>query len=234
MHWLWVFVIGLIVGLVAKLLMPGKDPGGFIITAIIGIAGSLLATWVGQNFGWYQEGQTAGFIASVIGAIVLLLLCHLVMRKTSCPCARRGLPPPGLHSTQQLAGQALERAQVETAARSRRSHLAARCQVINGARQHLRKLAEQLALIDPQLACRLLQKRTQAALLQGLAQLVARDRLVRPGAHPRLHRVAKSVLLQHGDEALHAAGALDQLSGHRNKRTGSGLLSLATQQIIEQ
>jgi uncharacterized membrane protein YeaQ/YmgE (transglycosylase-associated protein family) len=84
MHWLWVFVIGLIVGLVAKLLMPGKDPGGFIITAIIGIAGSLLATWVGQNvFGWYQEGQSAGFIASVIGAIVLLLLYHLVKRKST-------------------------------------------------------------------------------------------------------------------------------------------------------
>jgi uncharacterized membrane protein YeaQ/YmgE (transglycosylase-associated protein family) len=83
MHWLWVFVIGLVVGLVAKLLMPGKDPGGFIITAIIGIAGSLLATWVGQNvFGWYQEGQSAGFIASVIGAIVLLLLYHLVKRKS--------------------------------------------------------------------------------------------------------------------------------------------------------
>jgi uncharacterized membrane protein YeaQ/YmgE (transglycosylase-associated protein family) len=84
MHWLWVFVIGLIVGLVAKLLMPGKDPGGFIITAIIGIAGSLLATWVGQNvFGWYQEGQSAGFIASVIGAIVLLLIYHLLRRKSA-------------------------------------------------------------------------------------------------------------------------------------------------------
>jgi uncharacterized membrane protein YeaQ/YmgE (transglycosylase-associated protein family) len=84
MHWLWVFVIGLIVGLVAKLLMPGKDPGGFIITAIIGIAGSFLATWVGQNvFGWYQEGQSAGFIASVIGAIVLLLIYHLLRRKTA-------------------------------------------------------------------------------------------------------------------------------------------------------
>jgi uncharacterized membrane protein YeaQ/YmgE (transglycosylase-associated protein family) len=84
MHWLWVFVIGLVVGLVAKLLMPGKDPGGFIITAIIGIAGSLLATWIGQNvFGWYQEGQSAGFIASVIGAIVLLLLYHLVKRKSA-------------------------------------------------------------------------------------------------------------------------------------------------------
>ena len=84
MHWLWVFIIGLIVGLVAKLLMPGKDPGGFIITAIIGIAGSLLATWLGQTvFGWYQEGQSAGFIASVIGAIILLLIYHLIKRKTA-------------------------------------------------------------------------------------------------------------------------------------------------------
>lgn len=54
-----------------------------IRTAIIGIAGSLLATWIGQNvFGWYQEGQSAGFIASVIGAIVLLLMYHLVKRKS--------------------------------------------------------------------------------------------------------------------------------------------------------
>ena len=84
MHWLWVFVIGLVVGVVAKLLTPGKDPGGFIITAIIGIAGSLLATWVGQHlFNWYQEGQSAGFIASVVGAIVLLLLYHLVKRKST-------------------------------------------------------------------------------------------------------------------------------------------------------
>jgi uncharacterized membrane protein YeaQ/YmgE (transglycosylase-associated protein family) len=84
MHWLWVFVIGLIVGLVAKLLTPGKDPGGFIITAIIGIAGSVLATWVGQNvFHMYQEGQSAGFIASVVGAIVLLLVYHLFKRKSA-------------------------------------------------------------------------------------------------------------------------------------------------------
>ncbi|MDW2981904.1 MAG: GlsB/YeaQ/YmgE family stress response membrane protein [Rhodanobacter sp.] len=84
MHWLWVFVIGLVVGLVAKLLTPGRDPGGFIVTALIGIAGSLLATWAGQNvFGWYQAGQSAGFVASVIGAIVLLLLYHLVRRKSA-------------------------------------------------------------------------------------------------------------------------------------------------------
>lgn len=84
MHWLWVFLIGLVVGLVAKLLMPGKDPGGFIITAIIGIIGSLLATWLGQNvFGWYPAGQSAGFIASVIGAIVLLLVYRLFKRKSA-------------------------------------------------------------------------------------------------------------------------------------------------------
>ncbi|HEV7122156.1 MAG TPA: GlsB/YeaQ/YmgE family stress response membrane protein [Rhodanobacter sp.] len=82
MHWLWVFVIGLIVGVVAKLLMPGKDPGGFIITGLLGIAGSLLATWIGQNvLGWYREGQSAGFIMSVAGAIVLLLAYHLLFNR---------------------------------------------------------------------------------------------------------------------------------------------------------
>lgn len=84
MHWLWVFVIGLVVGVVAKLLMPGKDPGGFIITGLLGIAGSLLATWIGVNvLGWYQPGQSAGFIMSVIGAVVLLLIYHLIRRKTA-------------------------------------------------------------------------------------------------------------------------------------------------------
>ena len=77
------FIIGLIVGIVAKFLMPGKDPGGFIITAILGIVGSFVATWIGQALGWYAAGQTAGFIGSVIGAIVLLLIYHLVRRKTA-------------------------------------------------------------------------------------------------------------------------------------------------------
>ena len=77
------FIIGLIVGIVAKFLMPGKDPGGFIITAIIGIVGSFVATWLGQAIGWYHAGQTAGFIGSVIGAIILLLIYHLVRRNTS-------------------------------------------------------------------------------------------------------------------------------------------------------
>jgi uncharacterized membrane protein YeaQ/YmgE (transglycosylase-associated protein family) len=84
MHWLAVFVIGLIVGLVAKLLTPGRDPGGFIVTAIIGIVGSLLATWLGQNvFHWYQASESAGFIASVLGAILLLLVYRMVKRKSA-------------------------------------------------------------------------------------------------------------------------------------------------------
>ena len=84
MHWLWVFLVGLIVGLIAKLLTPGRDPGGFIITALIGIAGSVLATWAGQNLlHIYGPGQSAGLIASVIGAVVLLALYHAVFKNKS-------------------------------------------------------------------------------------------------------------------------------------------------------
>jgi uncharacterized membrane protein YeaQ/YmgE (transglycosylase-associated protein family) len=75
---LWEAIIGLIVGAVAKFLMPGKDPGGIIITMLIGIAGSLIATWIGKTVGWYQEGQTAGFIMSVAGAILLLFVYRLI------------------------------------------------------------------------------------------------------------------------------------------------------------
>ena len=83
MHWLWVILIGLIVGAVAKLLMPGKDPGGFIITILLGIAGSLIWTWLGRAVGLYQEGQSAGFIMSVIGAIILLAIYHMARRRTA-------------------------------------------------------------------------------------------------------------------------------------------------------
>ena len=76
-------VIGLVVGIVAKFFHPGRDPGGFIITTLIGIAGAFLATYAGQAMGWYQAGQSAGFIASVVGAIVLLILHRMIapMRK---------------------------------------------------------------------------------------------------------------------------------------------------------
>jgi uncharacterized membrane protein YeaQ/YmgE (transglycosylase-associated protein family) len=70
-------IIGLIVGVIAKLLMPGKDPGGFIVTTILGIAGAFVAKFIGQALGWYQEGQPAGFIASVVGAILLLAIYRL-------------------------------------------------------------------------------------------------------------------------------------------------------------
>jgi uncharacterized membrane protein YeaQ/YmgE (transglycosylase-associated protein family) len=74
-------IIGLLVGAVAKLLMPGKDPGGWIVTILLGIAGALLAGYLGQAVGWYQPGQPAGFIASVVGAIVLLLLYRLFFKR---------------------------------------------------------------------------------------------------------------------------------------------------------
>jgi uncharacterized membrane protein YeaQ/YmgE (transglycosylase-associated protein family) len=75
---LWEVIIGLIVGAFAKLLMPGKDPGGIWITIALGIAGSILATYLGQLLGWYQPGQTAGFIMSIAGAILLLFIYRVV------------------------------------------------------------------------------------------------------------------------------------------------------------
>ena len=76
------FIIGLVVGIIAKFLTPGRDPGGFIITAIVGIVGSFVATWLGQALGWYQAGETAGWIGSIIGAMILLLIYRLFARKS--------------------------------------------------------------------------------------------------------------------------------------------------------
>jgi len=83
LHYLWVAIIGLVVGALAKLIMPGKDPGGIWITMAIGIAGSFLGTWLGRLVGWYQEGESAGFIMSLIGALILLGIYHLYKRKTA-------------------------------------------------------------------------------------------------------------------------------------------------------
>ena len=69
----WI-VFGLIVGVIAKLLMPGRDPGGFIVTALLGIAGALLGGWIGRFAGLYRPGEAAGLIMSIFGAIVLLVL----------------------------------------------------------------------------------------------------------------------------------------------------------------
>ena len=80
---IWTLVIGLIIGAVAKLLTPGRDPGGCIITMLIGIAGSFVASYLGKALGWYEQGETAGFIASVIGAMLLLLLYRLIAGRRS-------------------------------------------------------------------------------------------------------------------------------------------------------
>ncbi|WP_293881760.1 GlsB/YeaQ/YmgE family stress response membrane protein [Sphingomonas sp.] len=75
----WI-VIGIVAGVLGKLLMPGKDPGGFIVTILIGIAGSLLAGFLGQAVGFYQPGQAGGWIGATVGAIILLFLYRLVTR----------------------------------------------------------------------------------------------------------------------------------------------------------
>jgi len=76
----WI-VIGGIAGGIAKLLMPGKDPGGCIITILLGIAGALLAGFLGKTIGWYNEGEGAGFVAAVVGAFVILLIYRLVLSR---------------------------------------------------------------------------------------------------------------------------------------------------------
>lgn len=75
---LWTLIIGLVIGAIAKLLMPGKDPGGCIITMLLGVAGAFVAGYLGRALGWYQPDQPAGFIASVIGAMLLLLIYRLI------------------------------------------------------------------------------------------------------------------------------------------------------------
>jgi uncharacterized membrane protein YeaQ/YmgE (transglycosylase-associated protein family) len=75
--------IGLIVGAIAKLITPGKDPGGWIITILLGIAGAFVGTWLGQTLGWYAAGERAGFIGSVGGAIILLLGYRMLRRRAA-------------------------------------------------------------------------------------------------------------------------------------------------------
>lgn len=81
MSWLSAIFIGLIVGFIARALKPGKDALGWIMTAVVGIGGSVIATIVGQQMGFYQPGQPAGWIASVVGAIVLLVIYSSIAKK---------------------------------------------------------------------------------------------------------------------------------------------------------
>jgi uncharacterized membrane protein YeaQ/YmgE (transglycosylase-associated protein family) len=88
MGFLWTLIIGLVVGAIAKLLMPGRDPGGYIVTMLLGVAGALLAGFLGRALGWYQNpGEGPGIIASVLGAILLLLIYRFFVgrRGTTVP-----------------------------------------------------------------------------------------------------------------------------------------------------
>jgi uncharacterized membrane protein YeaQ/YmgE (transglycosylase-associated protein family) len=81
MHIIWTLLIGFLAGAIAKLLMPGKDPGGFIITIVLGMAGALVAKLLGQALGFYQSTDSAGFIASIVGAVILLAIYRLITKR---------------------------------------------------------------------------------------------------------------------------------------------------------
>jgi uncharacterized membrane protein YeaQ/YmgE (transglycosylase-associated protein family) len=76
--WLWWIIIGGVAGGIAKLLMPGRDPGGCIITILLGIAGALLAGFIGKSVGWYGPNEGASFIAAIVGAFLILLIYRLI------------------------------------------------------------------------------------------------------------------------------------------------------------
>lgn len=80
---IWTIIIGFVVGVVAKLIHPGKEGLGFIMTTLLGIGGSLLATYGGKAVGWYEPGQAAGFIGALLGAVVILLIVGLLKKKTA-------------------------------------------------------------------------------------------------------------------------------------------------------
>jgi uncharacterized membrane protein YeaQ/YmgE (transglycosylase-associated protein family) len=87
---IWIIVVGLVAGIIARMLSPGpNNPTGFILTAVLGIAGAFLATFIGQTIGWYRADQGAGFITATIGAIVVLFIWNRLV-------ARRVIPDPGV------------------------------------------------------------------------------------------------------------------------------------------
>ena len=87
---LWIVVVGFVAGIIARVLMPGpNNPGGFILTVVLGIAGSFLATFIGQAIGWYGPNRGAGFVAATIGAIVVLFIWHRL-------AVSRVVPDPGM------------------------------------------------------------------------------------------------------------------------------------------
>jgi uncharacterized membrane protein YeaQ/YmgE (transglycosylase-associated protein family) len=85
---LMTILIGFIVGIIAKFLMPGRDPGGFIVTVLIGIAGAFIASYLGQTMGLYANGEPAGFLASVLGAMLLLFVYRLAVGRRGVTSTR--------------------------------------------------------------------------------------------------------------------------------------------------
>lgn len=81
MHIIWTILVGLVVGIIAKFIYPGRESMGWIMTIILGIAGAFVATYLGKLVGIYQPGQAAGFIGAIVGALILLFLYHLIKRK---------------------------------------------------------------------------------------------------------------------------------------------------------
>jgi uncharacterized membrane protein YeaQ/YmgE (transglycosylase-associated protein family) len=90
---LWTILIGFFVGVLARWIKPGEQAMGWIMTALIGVGGAVLATFVGQNLGWYANGDKAGFLASVGGAIVVLIAYEAIKPRV----VRKEMPPPGDH-----------------------------------------------------------------------------------------------------------------------------------------
>jgi len=80
---LWTLIVGLVIGAIAKLLMPGRDPGGFIITMLLGVVGAMLGGFLGRAFGFYGPNQAAGFLMSVVGAILVLFVYRKMARRTA-------------------------------------------------------------------------------------------------------------------------------------------------------
>jgi len=86
---LWMILVGLVIGALAKFVVPGRDPGGIIVTTLLGILGSVVAEFIGRTIGWYRQGEPASFIASVLGAILILMLYRsLTGDRRSGPFAR--------------------------------------------------------------------------------------------------------------------------------------------------
>jgi uncharacterized membrane protein YeaQ/YmgE (transglycosylase-associated protein family) len=81
MHIITTLIVGLVVGALAKLFMPGKDPGGIIITIVLGVAGAFLARLIGRAVGWYAAGDTPGILLSILGAVVLLIAYRLIIQR---------------------------------------------------------------------------------------------------------------------------------------------------------